>query len=195
MGSTITPGKGWALGTPTSPSRLMSRHISAKEAWGLVQVRLSGWSPVAEQPTGTPHQPHSQSSLWGHRSWGHDALSLSVRNTRWAALRTRKVFQGSELQAAKEVVCCPKRVSIPVARPPAPCSLPSPVGWPLFVGLFQSQDLQPLSSHRARELLTFGGAPKNTCFADPTKSRSNFDSFTPDDCCCGGCCYFFYLTI
>lgn len=57
LGSTITPGPGWALGTLTS--RLMSRHISAKEAWGLAQVRPSGWRRVAERPTGTPHQARS----------------------------------------------------------------------------------------------------------------------------------------
>ena len=31
----------------------------------------------------------------------------------------------------------------------------------------------------------------NVFFADLTKNRYNFDSFTPDGCCCVGCCYFF----
>ena len=40
--------------------------------------------------------------------------------------------------------------------------------------------------------------PKSIFFADLTKNRYNFDSFTPEDYCCVGCCHFliyFFLEI
>ena len=58
--------------------------------------------------------------------------------------------------------------------------------------------LATLSSHGTHKLTTKNSAAhKKMCyfFADLTKNRYSFDSFTLKGYCCVGCCHFFNLTV
>lgn len=56
---------------------------------GAIRVRLLT-SPFSHRPTPapTPHRPQLN-----NRTWGHDALSLTIPNSRMVTLGTRKFFK------------------------------------------------------------------------------------------------------